>query len=467
MGAFAWDAWLTVGVGGVLVLWALYWDRSRGRRRCPKCWYDLGEVQGRLCPECGRTAKHEGRLYLTRRRLGWAAAGVAVIGSAWFVYRVPLLREHGAVVITPTWYMAWRFPDYESPPSINGRFGSELTDRIGRPETADWVRRLLIKRAIETANDPDATPEQIDSALWWILDSEDPNGGTMYRGFVVNERPRYPDRVAATHIDRQGTIDGIVRGLRHENGSVKDRAIAAATSLYSSVGAQKSEHGFLPGHAVLLGALADPDPARRAAAAGVIGWQFLPTERTQALWRLAHDGWLEQPLPPEIAEYDGLYGDDDAFAERVIRDIDHPDERIAVLALHAASNLDPAYSERVSDRVLPLLRAEDARQEQAWNTAFALAERGSEHPNPQRLIDAAIELRESEDGLERLLLVSTLSDRMPDTLFDAVLEAFQRDPDDANRKTTARAWLRSWMENDTLDARQAERFAVVLQLEGG
>ena len=35
------------GVGVLLVLWGLWGDRSKGRPRCPKCWYDMrGTVAG-------------------------------------------------------------------------------------------------------------------------------------------------------------------------------------------------------------------------------------------------------------------------------------------------------------------------------------------------------------------------------------------------------------------------------------
>jgi hypothetical protein len=68
----------TIGAAGmVLLLWALFWDRSRGRRRCPKCWYDMAGVPGLRCPECGKEAKSERQLSATRRRWRWAAAGVA------------------------------------------------------------------------------------------------------------------------------------------------------------------------------------------------------------------------------------------------------------------------------------------------------------------------------------------------------------------------------------------------------
>ena len=29
-------------VGLLLILWGVWGDRSKGRTRCPKCWYDMG-----------------------------------------------------------------------------------------------------------------------------------------------------------------------------------------------------------------------------------------------------------------------------------------------------------------------------------------------------------------------------------------------------------------------------------------
>jgi hypothetical protein len=38
--------WTLAAAGGALLLWSFFWDRSRGRRRCPKCWDDMEGVPG-------------------------------------------------------------------------------------------------------------------------------------------------------------------------------------------------------------------------------------------------------------------------------------------------------------------------------------------------------------------------------------------------------------------------------------
>ena len=60
-------------LGLLLVCWGLWGDRSKGRPRCPKCWYDLRGSLPRLeCPECGHDGKQE--LWLPRNRLSGGPA---------------------------------------------------------------------------------------------------------------------------------------------------------------------------------------------------------------------------------------------------------------------------------------------------------------------------------------------------------------------------------------------------------
>jgi hypothetical protein len=65
------------GVG--VTWWALFGDKARGRRRCPRCWHDLSGTPGRTCGECGHEASDEAELFSTRRRWPIAFASVAFI----------------------------------------------------------------------------------------------------------------------------------------------------------------------------------------------------------------------------------------------------------------------------------------------------------------------------------------------------------------------------------------------------
>src|SRR6267142_2750442 len=79
--------WIFHALAAVLALaglWLLYWsllrDRSRGRRRCPKCWYDMSGTPGSLtCSECGSIAKRERKFFKTRRRWRWALLAISLL----------------------------------------------------------------------------------------------------------------------------------------------------------------------------------------------------------------------------------------------------------------------------------------------------------------------------------------------------------------------------------------------------
>lgn len=73
-----------------LISLGLWLDRSRGRRRCPGCWYALegakpSESSPLTCPECGRIIKNERALLRTRRRWWIVAAGLPLLASATFI----------------------------------------------------------------------------------------------------------------------------------------------------------------------------------------------------------------------------------------------------------------------------------------------------------------------------------------------------------------------------------------------
>ena len=67
-------------VGLLLVCWGLWGDRSKGRARCPKCWYDMRGSLPRLeCPECGHAPGNVRGLYRTRRGRRRIVVGVLLV----------------------------------------------------------------------------------------------------------------------------------------------------------------------------------------------------------------------------------------------------------------------------------------------------------------------------------------------------------------------------------------------------
>lgn len=123
-----------LGAAGLaLLIWALWGDRARGRRRCPKCWYDLSATGGLTCPECGRTAKNERRLHRTRRRRSWAALGLLLVALGGASAALPTVRREGwGLVSTPVLVELIPIGGYDGP------FGRELMRRLGMTGPRSW-----------------------------------------------------------------------------------------------------------------------------------------------------------------------------------------------------------------------------------------------------------------------------------------------------------------------------------------
>src|SRR5262245_44364899 len=99
--AYALGALLAAG-GLRLGWWALWGDRARGRRRCPKCWYDLRGTPGRRCSECGYEARSERKLHKSRRRWGWALLASTAVVGALTLGLTPKTRRDGWLSPVPT-----------------------------------------------------------------------------------------------------------------------------------------------------------------------------------------------------------------------------------------------------------------------------------------------------------------------------------------------------------------------------
>jgi len=139
-----WLTWLTLI--GVLALtaglvyaawWALFADRARGRRRCPRCWYDLAYSPGMLCAECGFTARSESDFGRTRRRYGLAAAAILASVTVSLVVN-ERITQRGLPAMLPTRMLLWLIPFTGG--SQSDVF-AELISRgsSGRLSNAQWV----------------------------------------------------------------------------------------------------------------------------------------------------------------------------------------------------------------------------------------------------------------------------------------------------------------------------------------
>jgi hypothetical protein len=92
---------LAVGGAAIIILWSLVARRSRARRRCPRCWYDMSGLPGRQCPECGRTARSERRLFRHRRTRTRVLAVVVLSAASYALFITPSLRQGAWITRVP------------------------------------------------------------------------------------------------------------------------------------------------------------------------------------------------------------------------------------------------------------------------------------------------------------------------------------------------------------------------------
>ncbi len=107
--------------GLVLGVWAWRGDRSRGRRRCPRCLYDMVGIKRRIvdggdghdavhadeqgvfvCPECGFRIARVADLYRPKRRKKVAALGVLMVLIGLYGQTIPRALRTGPLGLVPT-----------------------------------------------------------------------------------------------------------------------------------------------------------------------------------------------------------------------------------------------------------------------------------------------------------------------------------------------------------------------------
>jgi hypothetical protein len=151
---FQWLAWMLVAIGALLGCRALLGDRSRGRRRCPRCWYSMEGATGLKCPECGREAKSERQLFRSRRRWRWMLVAIPVLLAAPVVGVYPRAARNGWYSVLPLRMVVELLPIG----GANGDLGKELSARMGTglrrggwmgPDLSESDRLLILRRCVE------------------------------------------------------------------------------------------------------------------------------------------------------------------------------------------------------------------------------------------------------------------------------------------------------------------------------
>jgi hypothetical protein len=155
MAGWEWMWWVGGGLAAGAGVWLLYramlWDRARGRRRCPGCWYDMAGLVGLRCPECGRVARRERTLRRTRRRWWWGCVGVVLVVAGLSGMYAPTAIRLGWPGAVPTWVLVWAtrlhgVPDDWASVALRDRYSTskhEPPSWLSRVAMASYGRRLL------------------------------------------------------------------------------------------------------------------------------------------------------------------------------------------------------------------------------------------------------------------------------------------------------------------------------------
>ncbi len=212
--------WLALGIAFlaaalfVLARFAIG-DRARGRRRCPKCWYDMAGGGG-ACPECGREIRSERELTRSRRRKAWAALAIVLALLGWGSLSTGRAIEHGAVGLVPDWVLVEGMEHWPK-----GALSKELQRRHWEGELSAREQRRLIARADALLGSRD--PQTLTRALTVIRTAE----------FLGRDEAERHTKPWATWVPASQVSDGrnlvlrLVPLLSHADPSVRDLAVQA------------------------------------------------------------------------------------------------------------------------------------------------------------------------------------------------------------------------------------------------
>lgn len=227
-----------------LAIWSHRGDRSRGRRRCPRCWYDM-TGSALTCPECGHDARAIKNLYRPRRRKKGYFAAIVLLLVSYGVWVTPRVRVGGPVAAIPTWFLI-----------------------VGLPYLPDW---MILDNSASREVDWTLHGRMDEDHLWavekWVLQKR--ARFAAIRGTDVWSLARVgpflfdePRLVVPVNLS-------IIRGLASPNSAVRLRAVTAAESVSMRIGPLPKDQ-VLPYLHGLLAALDDSSTDVRSTAASYL-----------------------------------------------------------------------------------------------------------------------------------------------------------------------------------------------------
>lgn len=171
-------------MGMATIAAGIRFDPSKGRRRCPKCWYDMSGTIGLTCPECGKQSEAERALHRTRAKRPIIIVGFALLSLIAVVQRTPTVRECGWRGWIPTSVLIAGFEwlpeslvvgDAPARPMgfLQGQAELHIKERLSDDE-GHWQRRWLLWRADRLLSSSTST-----NALWLASQIDDCDLGLL------------------------------------------------------------------------------------------------------------------------------------------------------------------------------------------------------------------------------------------------------------------------------------------------
>ena len=174
---------LCTGLSVVVVGWRA--SPSRGRKRCPRCWYDMEGAAGTTCPECGRVIVRPSQLLRTRSSRPMMVLGCLLIATSYGVLKSrPISAGNWRGALPATGLIAalpWL------PLHMHGWDEGTLRQRVSAEELWPWQSWLLQRRAA-FAFRRSTSSYVLGTAMYYLPQVGDPGGFNPDPSIKMSER---------------------------------------------------------------------------------------------------------------------------------------------------------------------------------------------------------------------------------------------------------------------------------------
>lgn len=277
------------GTGGLwLLAWVVAGDPARGRRRCPRCWYDMSATPGRACPECGPVRGRERSLLRTRRRWRRLALPTLAFAMAGVLRATPRLIDGAWIQAVPDAALVAIFPDLPTDSRLYEEFGRRFCFANGEPWHDGWRHWHIVNRATAALAGDDTEMQSTAMTMLCFYPDDDPANTTRLIDLAQHGKPGIRAIAVntlggrAVHLDRAFPV--IVEALDDPAPGVRTEGARAITNLSQ----QPRDLIEAPPRLIEMAAH-EPDRDARVNAIAALGSVKPTAETLKALWDCRED----------------------------------------------------------------------------------------------------------------------------------------------------------------------------------